>query len=79
MEELGKGFMALVEIWTQLKDQQGQLTWTTGSYQGLTTNQKAYRSCIRTYGTYVANVQLSLHVSTPKCGTGAILKIFDSL
>jgi hypothetical protein len=51
------------------KEQQSQLTWPTGSYQGLTTNQKAYKSCIKTHSTFVTNVQLSLPVGPPKCRT----------
>ena len=31
-----------------------------------------------TYGAYVANVQLSLHVGPRTCGAGAIVKAFDS-
>ena len=59
--------------------QQSQLTLTIVNYQGLTTNQKVYSSWIMTYGTYVANVQLSLHVGPPICATGAIPIAVDCL
>ena len=62
MEALGQGFRELVEIGSPQEDQQGKLPWTIGSSQGLTTKQEVYRRQTTTYGTYVANVQLSLHM-----------------
>lgn len=64
---------------TPLAPQQGQLTWMIGSYQGLTTNEKAYRSCIMPYGMHVENVHLSFHLDLPTCGVVAIPIAVDCL
>ena len=79
MEELGKGVSRLNEIGTPQENWQNQLTWNSESYQGLSTNQKAYRSYIMIHGTFVVNVQLSLHMGPPTCGAEAIPKAVDCL
>jgi hypothetical protein len=69
MEELGEGLQAPKGIGTPQEDQQSQLTWILGALRDWATNQRAH-----TGWTYVADVQLSLHVGHPTTGAGVVPK-----
>ena len=61
---------------TQQKEQQTQLTWTLGDSQRLSHQPKAG---LKVPGTYVADVQLRLHVGLPTTGVEAAPTVLDYL
>ena len=73
MEELAEGLKALTEMGTPQEHQQIQLTWTPGSSQRLSHQPKSTHGLDqRPPSTYVADVQLSLHVGPPTTGAWAV-------
>ena len=74
-EELGEGLKALKVIGVSEEDQQSQLTWTFRSSQRQNHIPKSIHGLDRGRGTYVADVQLSLHVGPPTTGAGLSLNL----
>jgi hypothetical protein len=77
MEEEEEGLWALKGIREDQpgKDQQTQLTWTLGTLRVRTTNQRTYRAGPRPPHTYVADVQLGLHMDPEQLEQGLSLKL----
>ena len=59
---------------TPQEDQQNQLAWTSTSFREGDISQRMHTGWNKALGTYVGDVQLSLHVSPPTTGTEALPK-----
>ena len=73
MEQLGEILKALMETGTLQKDQQSQLSWTTGSFKRLShqPNSIHEEDQVPPTPTYIADLQLSLYVCPPTTGAEA--------
>ena len=67
MEELREGLKTLKGL-TPQEDQQSQLSWLPGRSQRLNHQTKSIHRLNLGPGTYVADVQLRLHVGPPTTG-----------
>jgi hypothetical protein len=79
MEEWGKVLKALKGMGTPQEDQQSQLTWSSGSSQSLSHQTKNIYELEQAPGTYVEDVQLSLHVDPSTTWTEGLPKAISWL